>query len=282
MVNDFLKIELLVIWVLASLPALLTAEPQDQREFTNWEGDSDNEELPQKDVVPRTYREKQIESEREYFSNLEVLNKIKPVFPVTVLNLGITKGFANVVFIVDETGQQRDMVVASATHSAFGVAAIKAIQKWDYIPLQVDGKPQSCRVKVEVDYEHRGGGTSIRPISINKALQSFEREIPLFDHYTVILGQLDHKPKLINDVSPVYPESLRKAKKSGLVVIDFFIDPTGNVRAPGIKMATNKEFAIAALVAVKEWKFDPPMKEGKPTHARVNQRFSFSNISVDY
>ena len=160
MVNDFLKIELLVIWVLASLPALLTAEPQDQQEFTNWEGDPDNEELPQKDVVPRTYREKQIESEKEYYSNLEVLNKVKPVFPETVLNLGITKGFANVVLIVDETGQQRDLVVASATHSAFGVAAIKAIQKWDFIPLEVDGKPQMCRVKVEVDYEHKGGGSS--------------------------------------------------------------------------------------------------------------------------
>ncbi len=231
-------------------------------------------------TVVRSNRENQSENDKEYYSQLEVLNQVKPVFPESVLHLGITEGFAEVVLIVDERGEQRDMIVSVASHKQFGLASVAAIQKWNFIPLQVDGKAQTSRVKVNVDFKYIGVGQAKYPSIIEEAALRFERN-GLFDNISN-LGQLDHEPRLIKNVRPVYPENLKKSEKSGMVVVEFFIDPAGNVKAPGIKMATDDEFAISALAAIKEWKFEPPLKRGKPTYARVYQRFAYNHIPVNF
>ncbi len=241
---------------------------------------ANKENIQSYQTVVRSYRENQSENDKEYYSQLQVLNQVKPVFPEAVLHLGITEGFAEVVLIVNERGEQRDMIVSVASHKQFGSASVAAIQKWNFIPLQVDGKAQTSRVKVNVDFEYIGVGQPKYPSIIEEAALRFERD-GLFDNISN-LGQLDHEPRLIKDVRPVYPENLKKSEKSGMVVVEFFIDPAGNVKAPGIKMATDDEFAISALAAIKEWKFEPPLKRGRPTYARVYQRFSYNHIPVNF
>ncbi len=223
---------------------------------------------------------KKLVDDDEFYSKLEISNKVTPVFPESVLHVGINNGFANVVFIVDERGQARDFVVAAASHKEFGKSAIEAINKWRFNPLLVEGKPQTSRVKVEVNFEHIGVSKEQVNI-IDEAILRSGRNSLLFDSISN-LGQLDSELKLLNSVTPVYPESMKKAEKSGYVIVDFFIDPAGNVKASGIRRATNDEFAIAALAAIKEWKFEPPMKRGRPTYARVNQQFNFSHIPVNF
>ncbi len=232
-------------------------------------------------MYARSYRKDQIENDKEFYKELEIINQVKPQFPESVLSMGINNGFADVVFIVDERGHSRDFVVAAASHKEFGKSAMEAIKKWRFNPLLVEGKPQTSRVKVEVKFEYDGVSIAKFPNLIDEAIMRSGRDSLLFDSISN-LGQLDREPKLINRATPVYPESMKKAERSGFVIVDFFIDPSGNVKAPGIKMATNDEFAIAALAAVKEWKFEPPMKRGKPIYARVKQQFNFSHIPVNF
>ena len=172
------------------------------------------------------------------------------------------------------------MIVSAASHKQFGSASVAAIQKWNFIPMQVDGKAQTSRVIVNVDFEYVGVGYAKSPSIIEEAALRFVRH-GIFDIISN-LGQLDHEPRLIKDVRPVYPESLKKSEKSGIVVVEFFIDPAGNVKAPGIKMSTDDEFAISALTAIKEWKFEPPLKRGRPTYARVYQRFAYNHFPAKF
>ena len=241
---------------------------------------SDRKNNQPSQTYTRSYKKNQAEDDKQFYSKLEIFNKVRPVFPESVLHMGINSGFANVVLIVDERGQSRDFVVSAASHTEFGKAAVEAIKKWQFNPLLVEGTPHTSRVKVEVNFEHIGISSDDIKI-IDEAILRTGRDNLFFDSISN-LGQLDREPRLLNSVLPVFPENMKKAEKSGRVIVEFFIDPTGNVKAPGIKMATNDEFSISALAAVKEWKFEPPMKRGRPTYAHVYQQFTFSHIPVNF
>ncbi len=95
------------------------------------------------------------------------------------------------------------------------------------------------------------------------------------------INELDFEPKVIKSSSPVFPKEMWDVEASGQVLVEFFIDSKGNVRAPGLKSSSNDYFAIAALTAIKDWKFQPPMKRGKPVTARAYQPFFFEFKPVE-
>ena len=95
------------------------------------------------------------------------------------------------------------------------------------------------------------------------------------------INELDHEPKISKSISPVYPQEMWEAEASGQVLVEFFIDPTGKVKAAGIKSSSNDYFAVAALTAIKKWKFQAPMKRSKRVTARAYQPFFFEYKPFD-
>jgi len=64
-------------------------------------------------------------------------------------------------------------------------------------------------------------------------------------------------PRLVQQVKPVYPESAREAKTSGVVVLDVVIDRDG--RVPWVVIVEDPDPALsqAAVDAVRQWRFEP-------------------------
>jgi protein TonB len=93
---------------------------------------------------------------------------------------------------------------------------------------------------------------------------------------TYEISQLDQKPVPVSQVRPVYPPDLRKTHTPGKVVVDFFVDTTGEVVQATAASATNDEFAQSALAAVSHWKFHPGLVGGNPvvTHLQVPIMFA--------
>ena len=58
--------------------------------------------------------------------------------------------------------------------------------------------------------------------------------------------------------------------------MSFFIDETGRVHVAADSGATRPEFAAAAVAAVKQWTFAPPMRKGAPTRVFAVQEFGFT------
>ena len=54
------------------------------------------------------------------------------------------------------------------------------------------------------------------------------------------------------------------------------VDENGQVHVPAINDATRPEFGTAALNAVKQWSFAPPLHRGTPTRVLAIQEFNFS------
>jgi len=86
--------------------------------------------------------------------------------------------------------------------------------------------------------------------------------------------QIESSPvvlKPIKTVYPKYPDHLKKEGIAGVVVIQVWIDEEGNVKIPGfplhIMRSLHPELDKLATEAVKQWKYAPPLIQGKPRGA---------------
>jgi protein TonB len=77
-------------------------------------------------------------------------------------------------------------------------------------------------------------------------------------------------------VAPEYPFNLRRAEVRGEVLVEFVVDPAGNVIAAYPVRSTNAGFDAAAVAAVQQWKFQPGMKGGKAVNAKLRVPIVFN------
>jgi len=83
------------------------------------------------------------------------------------------------------------------------------------------------------------------------------------------------KPIFMPD--PEYPSSLRNGKHNiqGTCVVALTVDENGGVRDVYITRSLDKRLDQNAIDAVRQWKFKPAMKDGKPVAVRTS-------VEVDY
>ena len=82
-------------------------------------------------------------------------------------------------------------------------------------------------------------------------------------------------PVVINRVEPVYPEVARKARISGIVIVECIIDKSGNVT--NVQVLKPLPFGLdqAAVDAVRRWKFRPGTLNGQPVDVIFNLTVNF-------
>jgi TonB family protein len=85
----------------------------------------------------------------------------------------------------------------------------------------------------------------------------------------------DVLPRPIAAPEVPYPAELRSTKQSGRVVVEFVVDPQGNVTKLSIVEASHPAFAAAALETLQHWRFTPGRKGGKSVHVKMRQPFNF-------
>jgi TonB family protein len=70
--------------------------------------------------------------------------------------------------------------------------------------------------------------------------------------------------KPIHQVIPVYPAELRQQGVGGKVELQFVVDEKGNVQFVEVVTPLHPYLDYAAVQALKQWKFEPPLRKGKP------------------
>lgn len=93
------------------------------------------------------------------------------------------------------------------------------------------------------------------------------------------IGQLDQRPRPVQQAAPIYPRELRQRKIEGTVYVVFVVDKDGRVLDPKVEEATHEEFSGPALAAVRRWRFEPAVLRGEKVRSklRVPIRFSLSS-----
>jgi TonB family protein len=83
------------------------------------------------------------------------------------------------------------------------------------------------------------------------------------------------EPKIVQKVNPVYPEQCRKERIQGVVVLRIVIAKDGTAKDVQVEKSDNPDLSTAAINAVKYWKWEPALKDGKPTEV-------FSTVTVRF
>ena len=82
-------------------------------------------------------------------------------------------------------------------------------------------------------------------------------------------------PTAISAPDPDYTEEARRAKKQGTCVLWLIVDSTGHPR--DIRVARGLGFGLdaKAVEAVKQWKFQPALKDGRPVDVQISVEVEF-------
>jgi periplasmic protein TonB len=82
-------------------------------------------------------------------------------------------------------------------------------------------------------------------------------------------------PRAIATPDPEYSEEARKAKYQGTCVLWLIVGPDGRPRDVKVTRSLGLGLDEKAIEAVKQWKFEPAMKDGKPVAVQINVEVSF-------
>lgn len=77
-----------------------------------------------------------------------------------------------------------------------------------------------------------------------------------------VAGNLEQK-KLVYSVEPIYPPDAKEAKVEGDVILEVLIDANGHVTKIQV-VSGDKLFNMAAMRAVRQWRYSPTFVGGEP------------------
>ena len=84
-------------------------------------------------------------------------------------------------------------------------------------------------------------------------------------------------PRKLQDVKPAYPASMLAAGLSGVVPVEAIIAQDGTVSSVRVLSAqVHPDFAIAAVDAVRQWRFSPTLLNGVPVEVSMTVTLRFS------
>ncbi|HEY4248534.1 MAG TPA: energy transducer TonB [Lacunisphaera sp.] len=90
------------------------------------------------------------------------------------------------------------------------------------------------------------------------------------------LAKLDKNPRATAQISPNYPASMRQDGITGSVTVKFEVNKDGRVTRAEAIGYTRREFVEPALVAVRNWHFEPGKQNGRTVAFRMTVPIEFS------
>ena len=204
---------------------------------------------------------------------LVIRKKGNPIMPQRLIELGVQDGEVRLVINVDSTGKLSEWLVVGYTHPALADAVVAAVKRWDFEPPRWRGEPISIQRELQFRLESHGTVVSIySPTYIDSYLAQRFPDRYVFKPCT--LKELDRIPTPLNAPAPIAPK-LPDGQTERHVVVEFFIDPTGAVRMPSVISSEDPDLEAASVQAVRDWRFEPPTRQGRPTLVHVQQTFRF-------
>ena len=191
--------------------------------------------------------------------------------PASMSLRGMHYGEARVVIAVDATGRLTDSLAIGYTDPMFAEAALAAARTWTYEPARVQGEARAGRA--ELLFVFKADVVSVQSIDENYYKRVFTG---LDEHYVFVaypLSKLDKIPTPIHVVPPVIGPD-RGGRRS--VTVEFYIDEKGVARMPVVERKDAGDvLAAAAVAAVEQWRFEPPLRKGQPVLVLAKQEFTF-------
>jgi TonB family protein len=143
--------------------------------------------------------------------------------------------------------------------------AIRAVQQWRFEPDTEDEKPGRVAMYV--------------PVRFRLDRQIYDARLPSATEENEIFQIAEGGitvPRIISRVEPSYTEEARTAKVGGSVVLFAEISRAGTVENVVVLHKLGKGLDESAVRAIKQWKFSPALKDGRPVAVMITIEMNFS------
>jgi TonB family protein len=226
-----------------------------------------------------------------------LLRRVEPEYPIEAAKRGVT-GYVVLDAVIDTSGKVRDPRVARSIPE-FDQAALNAARAWRFAAPRVNGTPAEISAMLvfafiirreasppdELDlarfYVERAN-YSPAEAALGRALETIGREA---DCVTAIFNAAGAQrmagaggfepPRRTKHVKPVYPALARRARVTGVVVIEGMIGVDGRVQCARV-MKSVPLLDQASLDAVRQWEFTPVVMNGTPMPTRLTMSVNFT------
>ena len=213
---------------------------------------------------------------KQLSTDFRVDHYVEPVFPSALRNKSISEGYAQVQLVVAADGTLLETFVSSFSRPEFAETVASAIKSWKFRPA-ADPAALPQRFSLRINFR-REGLLVVQGDFVETVNHFLHNKDDVFEVTLCKLRDLDAIPETTNLVMPEYPAVLKKQNIKGTATVSFFIDEQGTVHVAAVADASHPEFGIAALDAVKQWSFAPPLHRGVPTRVLAVQDFNFSPV----
>lgn len=213
------------------------------------------------------------------FEPLGILKTVQPSYPDRLADRFLDRGEARIMIMVDEEGRLADWIVTGYTHALFAKEALDVLPKWKFEPARFHGRPIGVRTELRFIFRN-SGGVRIVPGDLEMRLRVKDiRQHETFWQRVCHVEELDQPLDAIVEISPMQPDRLGAVAREGKVVVEYFIDPEGRVRMPLVLSSDDEAFTKAVLMAITEWRYATPTRDGQPVLARVAREFKFQAVN---
>ena len=211
------------------------------------------------------------------WQSLKIMQTVDPVFPPALMQRGVTKGIVQMAINTDPDGKLVETLVTAYSQKEFADSAMAALKQWKFEPARLRGDKVGTTVELNFDFEAKGVVVSMSTLSdaINTLLA--EQLGTRLIYQPCSLRELDRIPTPIVSVPPAYPQELADRGLKGRVTVDFYIDETGAVRVPSVSIEDDPVLTSLAVSALRQWRFEPPTRNGRPVLVRASQVFNFGS-----
>ena len=147
-------------------------------------------------------------------------------------------------------------------------AATKVAQKWKYVPHDVNGLPTAATTKVAFLFSISEKG---RPeVSVTVA------NLPKADVGPVLkVADGVTAPKAIYSPSPRYSKRAKDEKFQGKCALSLVVGPDGKTYDVKVTRFVGEDLDEKAIETVRNWRFEPALKDGKPVAVAINVEVKF-------
>lgn len=187
-----------------------------------------------------------------------VLSEVKPSYTAAALRDGI-EGSVFLECLVSTDGAVGDVRVVRSLDRRLDEQATSALKQWRFKPGTKGGTAVPVRVEVEMTFSLEGKGP---------ALGSPEVHVPGAQGVTL--------PKVVHEIKPSYTTAAREAGIQGIVELEVVVLPTGDVGDVRVSAPLEPSLDNEAIKAVKQWRFEPGKKDGKPVPVQVSVECTFT------
>jgi TonB family protein len=209
------------------------------------------------------------------WQSLKIQQTVEPIFPNHLAQAGLTVGMAHLAINTDPDGKLIEWLVVGFTQPEFATAAVEALRQWKFEPAQLRGEKVGTTVELIFHFEAKGVVVSTSSLSDILEAQLLRRMGAHYIYLPCSLRELDRIPTPIVTIAPTYPKELADRGVKGRVTVEFYIDESGAVRVPAVSIDDNSVLTALAVAALRQWRFEPPTRNGSPVLVKASQVFNF-------